>query len=138
MGATPKGRADLDGKGRYCYHTRWEGQKPGTGWAIAQVDAGRGVNLEDSWGGGGKAEEEGAAETMLGEIWPSAVVSEARAISWLNASFWQCTLTSRGLYRRLTGLQGRVQGKARHGWKSPPSPQLRRKSSQITCCLLFD
>jgi len=82
----------------------------------------RWVNLEeDSWGGGGKAEEEGAAETMLGDIW--SLVSEARAIFWLNASFWQGTRNSWGLYRR---LQGRVQDKARHGWKSPSLPQLRR------------
>lgn len=85
----------------------------------------RGVNLaEDGWGGVGKAEEEGAAETMLGDIW--SLVSEARAIFWPNASFWQRTLISRGLYRRLTEVRGRVQGKARHGRKSPPSPQLRR------------
>lgn len=85
-----------------------------------------GVNLEDRSGGVGKVEEEEAAETMLGEIWPSEVASEAQAIFWLNASFWQRTLISRGLYRRLTGLRGRVQGKARHGRKSPPLPQLRR------------
>lgn len=83
------------------------------------------MNLEEeSWGGAGKAEEEGAAETMLGDIW--SLVSEALAIFWLNASFWQHTLISWRLYRRLTGLQGRVQGKARHGWRSPSPPMLRK------------
>lgn len=76
-----------------------------------------GIWRRDGWGGVGKAEEEGAAETMLGDIW--SLVSEARAIFWPNTSFWQCTLISRGLYRRLTGLQGRVQGKARHDGEVP-------------------
>lgn len=120
----PKGSVGLDGKGRCCYHIHWEGQKPSKGRAKAQAAAG-GVSLEeDSWGGVGKAEEEGAAETMLGDIW--SLVSEAQAIFWPNASFWQCTLISRRLYRRLTRLWGKVQGKANHRWRSPPSPPLRR------------
>lgn len=94
----------------------------------------RGVNLEISWGGVGKAEEEGAAETMLGDIW--CLVSKAQAIFWPNASFWQRTLISWGLYRKVRGLRGRVQGKARHRWKSPPSPVLRRAAEKPVYCLI--
>lgn len=80
----------------------------------------REVSLEeDSWGGVGKAEEEGAAEAVLEDIW--SLVSKAWAIFWLNASFPQRTLISWGLYRRLMGLRGRVQGKVRHGWKGSSS-----------------
>lgn len=83
--------------------------------------------MDDTWGAVEKAEEERAPKTMLGDVW--SLVSEAWAIFWPNASFWQCTLISWRLYKRLTGLQGRGMGKARHGWKSPlfPPPQTAAK-----------